>query len=111
MKYDPLPYREPTKESVGYFFASLSPDGWQDAAYQPPLDKNLISDEVREFTDLINSFIKLCKDQDMFARYLKNHGTKLDKTTVAVSYSGNLMDYVLTATGYAVKIEPFRKEN
>ena len=111
MKYDPLPYRKPTTEPVGYFFASLSPDGWQDAAYQPPLEGHLVSEEVREFTDLINGLTKLCKDQDMLARYIKNHGTKIDKTTVAISYSGNLLDYVLTATGYAVKIEPFRKEN
>lgn len=111
MKYEPVPYSKPTKESVGYFFASLSPDGWRESAYQPPIEGHLVSEEVREFTDLINSLIKTCKDQSVFAKYIKSHGTKIDKTTTAISYSGKLMDYVLTATGYAVKIEPFRKEN
>lgn len=110
MKFDPIPYRKPTTESVGYFFASLSPDGWQDSAYQPPLDGNLISDEVREFTDLINSFMKLCKDQEMFSKYFKKYGTKIDKMTLAISYEGKLLDYVLTSTGYAIKFEPYRKE-
>ena len=110
MKYDPLPYREPTKEPVGYFFASLSPDGWQDSAYQPPLDGHLISEEVREFTDMINSFIRELKDQDAFSKYLKKHGTAVNKTTILISYDGNLLDYVMTATGYAIKFEPYRKE-
>ena len=111
MKFDPVPFDPPDHKAVGHFTANLSPDGWQDSMYVNEPSVGLTSDEVLECSRFINSFMHDCGSQDVFMKYVKKHGERIDNVTSAIFYNGDLLEYVVQTSGYSITINTHRKEN
>ena len=109
MKFDPVPFNAPDGRLIGKFTAQLSPDGWVEPMYENTKGCFLKSEEVAECSKFINSFLKELSTQDIFVKYVKKWGEKIDNVTAAVSYVGNLLEYVATMSGYSVTITVHRK--
>lgn len=106
-------YSVPKSTPIGYYEASLSPDGWRDSRYVNDTAgaDHLRSDEIREFVDFVRSFFHDFDSQNELLRYCKKHGRTTDSITYSMRFDCALMAYVVTITGYSAVFRPYRKEN
>ena len=109
MKFEPLPYRQQQLSPVGCFTAVLSPDGWENSAYEHLNDCFLCSEEISEFTKLVHYIFKECNNQSAMMKYFNKYGTMVNNVSSSVFFQGNELEYVATATGYSLSINSYRK--
>lgn len=111
MKLEPVECSFSNRPQVGYFEATLSPDGWEQTKYTNDSGLHLRPREVEEFSQLVNSFFHECKTQSDLRKYVKKFGIPIDTVTAEIHYELRLLAYKVTVMGYQITIAPHRKEN
>lgn len=104
-------YSDMGTKPIGYFEASLSPDGWQNSRYVNNTDKHLFASEIAEFSDFVRSFMHDLPTQTELHKYATKHGADTDAVTRSFRFECALLVYLVHVTGYNVVFEPYRKEN
>lgn len=113
MKHEPISYKEPTGNSAGCYYGSLSPDGWTNNWYQTDAKQTMEPDERHEFVRLVCDFFKSIKERNQLDAYARKYGKLLKPgalPTFGVTVDEDLMVYNIQITGCNVEFRPYRKE-
>ena len=111
---EPIPYREQKTDPVTWFMANCSLDGWNGAQWSRKISERLASDEILEFSKVVNEILKLCPEYNTLRKYFRKHGKQIRcdgmDPTLAFLIDRPLMTYMAETTGPNFWIQGHRKE-
>lgn len=111
MKYEPVDFTRRNTAQLWVFDIVLSPDGWEHPQYTSLANIRLSPTELHEFVRFVEDFMRECKTQADLTKYARKYGRKIDPVTVEIGYELQLLRCLVTISGYAVRFEPFRKDD
>ena len=111
-KIEPIKYYEVEGETVGCYYATISPDGWVNVYYQPEFGRQLDPEERLEFIQLVCHFIQQFKTREALEDFCVRYGKVITPGILplyGILVADNLMAYDIKVMGCNVEFIPHRK--
>jgi hypothetical protein len=110
-KFEYVPYARFERDPIGCFMAEMTASGWAKTKFDHKLQEHLLSNEVSEFLELVQSFFKEADNWLTLNKFKQKYGTRIagDLQRYAMNVIGEVLDYTIMVTESSLEIFPYRK--